>query len=63
MSRVFVIDMYQQPLMPCSPRRARILLRRGRAAIFRRYPFTLILKPNMPQGTKRVTTSLTLARN
>ena len=30
--------------MPCHPARARQLLRRGRAAVFRRYPFTIILK-------------------
>ncbi len=30
--------------MPCSPARARELLRKGKAAVFRRYPFTIILK-------------------
>lgn len=43
MSRVFVLDTDRRPLMPCSPARARILLRRGRAAVFRRFPFTVIL--------------------
>lgn len=43
MSRVFVLDTDRQPLMPCSPARARILLRRGWAAVFRRFPFTVIL--------------------
>lgn len=43
MSFVFVLDTNRQPLMPCSPARARILLRRGRAAVFRRFPFTVIL--------------------
>ncbi len=42
--RVFVLDHDQQPLMPCHPARARALLRRGQAAVFRRYPFTIILK-------------------
>jgi len=44
MQRVFVIDKHQQPLMPCHPARARELLRKGKAAVFRRYPFTIILK-------------------
>jgi 5-methylcytosine-specific restriction endonuclease McrA len=44
MSSVFVIDTHHNPLMPCSPARARILLRQRRAAVFRRFPFTIILK-------------------
>lgn len=42
--RVFVLDQNQQPLDPCHPARARELLKSGRAAVFRRYPFTIILK-------------------
>ena len=30
--------------MPCTPARARMLLRGGKAAVLRRYPFTIILK-------------------
>lgn len=41
--RVFVLDQNRQPLDPCHPARARELLRSGRAAVFRRYPFTIIL--------------------
>lgn len=44
MQRVLVLDKNRQPLMPCHPARARELLRKGRAAVFRRYPFTIILK-------------------
>ena len=44
MSRVFVIDTNKQPLSPVHPGRARILLSTGQAAIFKRYPFTIILK-------------------
>jgi 5-methylcytosine-specific restriction endonuclease McrA len=44
MQRVFVIDKNKQPLMPCHPARARRMLREGKAAVFRRYPFTIILK-------------------
>lgn len=41
---VFVLDQNQQPLDPCHPARARELLKSGRAAVFRRYPFTIVLK-------------------
>ena len=41
--RVFVMDKNRQPLDPCHPARARELLKKGRAAVFRRYPFTIIL--------------------
>ena len=44
MQRVLVIDRNRQPLMPCHPARARALLKAGKAAVFRRFPFTLILK-------------------
>lgn len=43
MQRVLVVDRRQQPLMPCHPARARALLHKGMAAVFRRYPFTIIL--------------------
>src|ERR1700744_1346230 len=41
---VLVIDKNKKPLDPCRPARARILLKEGRAAVFRRYPFTIIIK-------------------
>ena len=44
MSYVFVIDTDKQPLSPVHPGRARLLLKGGKAAVYRRYPFTLILK-------------------
>ena len=43
-NRVWVLDKNRQPLMPCHPARARELLREGKAAVFRRFPFTIILK-------------------
>jgi 5-methylcytosine-specific restriction endonuclease McrA len=43
MQRVLAVDRRQQPLMPCHPARARALLRKGKAAVFRRYPFIIIL--------------------
>lgn len=44
MSKVFILDTNKQPLNPIHPGRARILLSQGKAAVFRRYPFTIILK-------------------
>ncbi|PZA08460.1 RNA-guided endonuclease IscB [Meiothermus sp. Pnk-1] len=41
---VFVLDSNRKPLDPCHPARARKLLKAGKAAVFRRYPFTIILK-------------------
>jgi 5-methylcytosine-specific restriction endonuclease McrA len=41
---VFVVDAHKRPLTPCSPCIARKLLEAGKAAIFRRYPFVIILK-------------------
>jgi 5-methylcytosine-specific restriction endonuclease McrA len=44
MQRVFVLSSDRKPLDPCHPARARKLLKQGRAAVFRRYPFVIILK-------------------
>src|SRR5258707_625061 len=44
MQRVLVLDAKREPLMPCRPARARCLLKAGRAAVLKRYPFTIILK-------------------
>src|SRR2546430_5359253 len=43
-SKVFVLDTQKRPLDPVHPGRARLLLKDGKAAIFRRYPFTIIRK-------------------
>lgn len=40
---VFVLDKQGKPLMPCSEKRARLLLERGRARIHRMFPFTIRL--------------------
>ncbi len=42
--RVFVLDINREPLDPCSPARARILLKQKRAQVIRRYPFTIIMQ-------------------
>lgn len=41
---VFIIDQNKQPLNPIPPARARELLTKQKAAVFRMYPFTIILK-------------------
>jgi hypothetical protein len=40
---VYVLDKRQKPLMPCSEKRARLLLTRGRARIHKFMPFTIRL--------------------
>lgn len=41
--RVFVINMRGEPLMPCSQRKARILLKQNKAKIYKYNPFTIQL--------------------
>jgi 5-methylcytosine-specific restriction endonuclease McrA len=49
LSNVFVLDTYEKPLNPVHPGRARLLLKQGKAAVLRRYPFTIILKREVEQ--------------
>ncbi|NEO41419.1 MAG: HNH endonuclease [Moorea sp. SIOASIH] len=49
---VFVIDTNKQPLNPISPKKARRLLDKGKAAVFRMYPFTIILKTAIRQSRR-----------
>jgi len=44
MSKVFVLDTKKRPLAPTHPARARQLLNKGKASVYCRYPFTIILK-------------------
>jgi 5-methylcytosine-specific restriction endonuclease McrA len=44
MSKVFVLDTDKRPLNPVNPAQARQLLKNKKAAVFRRFPFTIILK-------------------
>jgi hypothetical protein len=41
---IFVLDRHHKPLMPCTEKRARLLLERGRAVVHRRTPFTIRLR-------------------
>ena len=49
MSQVFVLDTNKRPLDPVHPGLARLLLKQSKAAVYRRYPFTLILKRTVEQ--------------
>jgi 5-methylcytosine-specific restriction endonuclease McrA len=49
--RVAVLDATKKTLAPTTPRRARLLLKKGKAAVFRRYPFTIILKREIENPT------------
>jgi hypothetical protein len=44
LSNVFVLDTNKQPLDPVDQGKARILLTKGKAAVYRLFPFTIILK-------------------
>jgi hypothetical protein len=52
MQRVFVLDAEKRPLIPCRPARARKLLTRHRAAVFRSAPFTIILHEARPRQSR-----------
>ena len=48
---VFVLDKRKKPLMPCSERRARLLLERGRARVHRMVPFTIRLVDRLQENS------------
>jgi hypothetical protein len=49
MSYVFVVDTNRKPLNPVHPGEARYLLNAGKAAVLKRFPFTIILKDAVDQ--------------
>jgi 5-methylcytosine-specific restriction endonuclease McrA len=49
---VFVLDSTQKALNPCKPSVARSLLKAGKAAVFRMFPFTVILKKVIAQTSE-----------
>ena len=51
MSKVFVLDQEKRPLDPVHPGYARWLLSHQKAAVFRRYPFTILLRVGKPDAT------------
>ena len=55
---VFVLNPNKQPLSPIHPAKARLLLREKKAAVIRRYPFTILLKEEVYQEIKPVRVKL-----
>lgn len=53
--KVFVTNNKNEPLMPTTPRKARILLESGRAEVVQRYPFTIKLLYPSGKNTQDVT--------
>lgn len=54
MQRVFVLDCHKNPLMPCTPARARRLLRQKKAAVYKYFPFTIVLKHRVGGNTQPI---------
>lgn len=50
---VLVVDTNKKPLNPTHPARARKLLKAGKAAVYRRYPFTIILKKEVEDNESK----------
>jgi 5-methylcytosine-specific restriction endonuclease McrA len=55
---VFVLDTNRKPLSPCKPGVARSLLNAGKAAVFRRFPFTIVLKKEVEATPRPLTVKL-----
>ncbi|MBD2255136.1 RNA-guided endonuclease IscB [Nostoc parmelioides] len=49
--RVFVLDKNLQPLDPCHPARARELIKKRRAKVYRRYPFTIVMQDRVEENS------------
>ena len=49
--RTFVLDKNLEPLDPCHLARARELLKKGRAKVFKRYPFTIVLQDRVRENS------------
>jgi RRXRR protein len=47
MTKVFILDANKQPLSRIHLSQARKLLSKGQATVYRRYPFTIILKESL----------------
>ena len=67
---VYVINQHGYPLMPCSPRKARLLLKSGKATVVKRTPFTIrilygssgykqVVSLGVDAGTKHIGVSAT----
>lgn len=52
---IFVLDTNKKPLAPCHEAVARKLLKQGKAAIYKRFPFTIILKKSVDESDVKST--------
>jgi N6-L-threonylcarbamoyladenine synthase len=52
---VFVLNQHGEPLMPCSPRKARVLLKNGKAKVVKRTPFVIQLNYSAGNAKQDVT--------
>lgn len=57
-NQVLVLDTNRKPLAPCNPGMARSLLKAGKAAVLRQYPFTIILKKEVSDSSQSLTLKL-----
>lgn len=57
---VCVLDKRHQPLMPCSEKRARLLLARGRAVVHRRMPLVIRMKDRLGKDSQMQPVALKL---
>ena len=55
---IFVLDTNRKPLTPCKPSMARKLLAAGKAAVFRRFPYTIILKKAVTASIESISLKL-----
>jgi hypothetical protein len=53
-NHAFVLDTNKKPLNPCQPGVARGLLKTGKARVFRRFPFTIILNKPVEEAPQPV---------
>jgi hypothetical protein len=71
---VYVLNKHSEPLMPCNPRKARLLLKEKRAKVVKRTPFTIQLlyasagykqavSLGVDAGTKHIGLSATTEKN
>ena len=50
---IFVLNSRKEPLNPTHPARARKLLKTGKAVVFKRYPFTILLKKEVVEPSNQ----------
>ena len=55
---IFVLDTNRKPLTPCKPSMARKLLAAGKAAVFRRFPYAIILKKAVTASIESISLKL-----